>query len=146
MSGTFCDCWEASQVEWWRSGCKSTQGSEWSDSLYLPLHRKGIKCTIYKDSIPLAIESRHAWLWISIRQHPSTWTAPELTSPQARFEMPMNWGRAEGGGPAIVVSAEKAERPRAHGDVTIALGGGDRGGRDHGDVGLVLAVLNSYRV
>lgn len=60
--------------------------------------------------------------------------------------MPMNWGRAEGGGLAIVARAEKTERPRTHGDVTITLGGGDGGGRDHGDVGLVLAVLNSYRV
>lgn len=69
-----------------------------------------------------------------------------LTSPQTRLEMPMDWRRAEGGGLAILVSVKKTERPRAHGDVTIALCGGYRGGRNHGDVRLVLAVLNSYRI
>lgn len=60
--------------------------------------------------------------------------------------MPVNRGRAEGGRLAIVVSAEKTERPRAHGDVAVALSGGDRAGGDHGDVGLVLTALNAYRV
>lgn len=69
-----------------------------------------------------------------------------LTSSQAWFKMPMNWRRAEGGGLAILVSVDKTEHPRAHGDVTIALCDGDRGGRNHGDVRLILTVLNSYRV
>lgn len=69
-----------------------------------------------------------------------------LTSSQARLEMPMDWRRAEGGGLVILVSVKKTERPRAHGDVTIALCGGNRGGRNHGDIRLVLAVLNSYRI
>lgn len=56
----------------------------------------------------------------------------------------MNWRRTEGGGLAIIVIVEKTEGPWAHGDVTIALCGGNRGGRDHGDVGFILTVLNSY--
>lgn len=69
-----------------------------------------------------------------------------LTSPQARLEMPMDWRRAKGGRLAILVSVEKSERPRVHGDVTIALCGGHAGGRNHGHVRLVLAALDSYPV
>lgn len=60
--------------------------------------------------------------------------------------MAMDRRRAEGGGLAILESVKKTERPRAHGDVTIALRGSNRGGGNHGDVRLVLAVLNSYRI
>lgn len=60
--------------------------------------------------------------------------------------MPMDWRRAEGEGLAIRVSVKTTECPGAHRDVTIALCGDDSSGRNHGDVRLILAVLNSYRI
>lgn len=109
--------------------------------MYLVLQDKGVKCTIYTDTISLAIE-------VTCHHHHSIHELKRLvlTSSQARFEMPMDWRRAEGGGLAICVIVKKTECPGAHGDVTIALRGDNRGGRKHGDVRLILAVLNSYRI
>lgn len=50
-------------------------------------------------------------------------------------------------GLSFAVCVEETESPRAHGDVTIRLDGGNGGRRgSHGNVGLILIALNSYRI